>query len=111
MSINIDKSTVLLAKNIVKKFPGVIAVNNVTLEIKKGEIHGLLGQNGAGKSTFLKILYGVHKPDSGEIYLHGKKVSFNGPADARRHGIALVHQEISLIPHLTALEKYSFTWI
>ncbi|RLG85243.1 MAG: D-xylose ABC transporter ATP-binding protein [Thermoprotei archaeon] len=103
----------LLAKDIVKKFPGVVAVNHVTYDLKAGEIHGLLGQNGAGKSTLLKVLYGIHRPDHGELYVYGRKVFFKSPRDAREHGIILVHQEVTLMPHLTALENIAllgFMW-
>jgi len=97
--------TLVLAKNIVKKFPGVIAINNVTFDIKSGEIHGLVGQNGAGKTTLVKIIYGVYRPDYGKLYVNGKEVKFNSPRDARKHGIMLVNQEITTIPHLTVLEN------
>lgn len=103
----------LLAENIIKRFPGVVAVNNVTFELRYGEIHGLLGQNGAGKSTLLRVIYGVYKPDHGNIYIDGKKVFLRNPRDARSHGIALVHQEITVIPSLTVLENIAllgFSW-
>ncbi|RLG85797.1 MAG: sugar ABC transporter ATP-binding protein, partial [Thermoprotei archaeon] len=103
----------LLAKDIVKRFPGVVAVNHVTYDLRAGEVHGLLGQNGAGKSTLLKILYGIHRPDEGELYVYGEKVMFKSPRDARERGIILVHQEVTLMPHLTALENISllgFMW-
>lgn len=88
-------------KNISKTFPGVKALDNVSFGIKKGEIHALLGENGAGKSTLLNILHGVYNSYDGEVYLDGQKVSFKNPHDAISHGIAKVHQEISLIPELT----------
>lgn len=103
----------LLAENIIKRFPGVVAVNNVTFELRYGEIHGLLGQNGAGKSTLLRVIYGVYKPDYGNIYIDGRKVFLRNPRDARSHGIALVHQEITVIPSLTVLENIAllgFSW-
>lgn len=104
---------VLEARNIVKRFPGVIALDNVSYDLRVGEVHGLLGQNGAGKSTLLKILSGIYRPDSGELYIYGRKTVFKKPADAREHGIVLVHQEITLMPHLTVLENISllgFLW-
>ncbi|MEM1525959.1 MAG: sugar ABC transporter ATP-binding protein [Ignisphaera sp.] len=107
------KNLAILAKNIVKKFPGVIALNNVNFDAAYGEIHGLLGQNGAGKSTLLKIIYGIHKPERGELYINNVKTSMKSPRDARKHGIVLVHQEITVIPHLTVLENIAllgFTW-
>lgn len=108
-----SKNLAVLAKNIVKKFPGVVALNNVNFDAAYGEIHGLLGQNGAGKSTLLKIIYGIHKPDRGELYINNVKTSMKSPRDARKHGIVLVHQEITVIPHLTVLENIAllgFTW-
>ncbi|MEM1701481.1 MAG: ATP-binding cassette domain-containing protein, partial [Desulfurococcaceae archaeon] len=108
-----SKNLAILAKNIVKKFPGVIALNNVDFDVAYGEIHGLLGQNGAGKSTLLKIIYGIHKPDRGELYVNNVKTSMKSPRDARKHGIVLVHQEITVIPHLTVLENIvllGFAW-
>ncbi|MEM4627888.1 MAG: ATP-binding cassette domain-containing protein, partial [Ignisphaera sp.] len=103
----------VLAERIVKKFPGVVAVNDVTFELRYGEIHGLLGQNGAGKSTLLRVIYGVYRPDQGSIYINGRKVFLKSPRDARNHGIALVHQEITVIPSLTVLENIAllgFSW-
>jgi ABC-type sugar transport system ATPase subunit len=103
----------VLAENIVKRFPGVVAVNNVTFDLRYGEIHGLLGQNGAGKSTLLKVMYGVHRPDHGNIYVDNRKVFIKSPRDARKLGIALVHQEIAVLPHLTVLENIAllgFSW-
>lgn len=109
----LEKGCALLAKDIVKTFPGVIAVNNVTFDLRYGEIHGLLGQNGAGKSTLLKVIYGIHRPDRGKLYVDGKEVHFKSPREARKHGIVLVHQEITVMPDLTALENIAllgFMW-
>ena len=100
-----SNETLVLAKDIVKKFPGVVALKKVTFDIRRGEIHGLLGQNGAGKSTLVKIIYGVHRSDQGKLYVKGKEVHFKSPRDARAHGIALVNQEITIIPHLTVMEN------
>ncbi|MEM2389886.1 MAG: sugar ABC transporter ATP-binding protein [Ignisphaera sp.] len=103
----------VLAERIVKRFPGVVAVNDVTFELRYGEIHGLLGQNGAGKSTLLRVIYGVYRPEQGSIYINGRKVFLKSPRDARNHGIALVHQEITVIPSLTVLENIAllgFSW-
>lgn len=108
-----QSSLAVLAENIVKRFPGVVAVNNVTFDLRYGEIHGLLGQNGAGKSTLLKVMYGVHRPDHGNIYVDNRKVFIKSPRDARKLGIALVHQEIAVLPHLTVLENIAllgFSW-
>ncbi len=96
---------VLKAENIVKKFPGVVALDHVTFDLKKGEVHGLVGQNGAGKSTFVKILNGIYNPDEGRIILHGKEVVIKNPMEAKKLGITLVHQEVMLVPHLTVAEN------
>ncbi|MEZ0394103.1 MAG: sugar ABC transporter ATP-binding protein [Desulfurococcaceae archaeon] len=98
-------SLVLEAKGIVKRFPGVVALKGVDFDLRAGEVHAIVGQNGAGKSTFVKILNGILQPDAGELRVYGKKVTFRGPLDAKRHGITLVHQEIMLIPHLSVAEN------
>jgi len=108
-----SEKPLLSAVGITKLFPGVVALNNVDFDIHIGEIHGVLGQNGAGKSTLLKILYGIHRPDSGKIFFEGAEVKLNSPRDARRRGIVLVHQEITLMPDLTVLENVAllgFMW-
>lgn len=103
---NHNKAEVLVEmRNITKRFPGVTASDNVNFELRKGEIHTLLGENGAGKSTLMNILYGMYAPDSGEIYLKGKKVSFTSPADAIANRIGMIHQHFMLIPPLTVVEN------
>ena len=74
--------TVLEARGITKRFPGVIANDQIDFEIKAGEIHAILGENGAGKTTLMNVLFGMHQPDEGELYLYGKKVNFKSPLDA-----------------------------
>ncbi len=96
---------VLQAQNIVKSFPGVLAVDHVSLNLEKGEILALLGENGAGKSTFSQILGGAIHPDSGQLILEGKPVSFNSSADAMKAGIAMVFQELSLVGSLSVAEN------
>lgn len=96
---------VLELKGITKIFPGVKALNNVQFQLKKGEIHALMGENGAGKSTFIKVITGVHKAEEGEIFLEGKKVEFKGPKDAQRAGIAAVYQHPTSYPDLTVTEN------
>jgi ABC-type sugar transport system ATPase subunit len=96
-------------RNITKRFPGVVALENVSFDIHKGDIHALLGENGAGKSTLIKILTGVYKPDQGEIHLNGKLVHINGMYDARRLGIGTVFQENSLLPHLSVAANVYLT--
>jgi len=94
-------------QDICKGFPGVQANNHIDIDLPAGEIHGLLGENGCGKSTLIKILSGVQQPDSGRILHNGREVTFDGPGAARREGIATVYQEFSLIPHLTVAENIS----
>ena len=82
-------------KNISKSFPGVMALDNASLELKAGSVHALMGENGAGKSTLMKCLFGVYKPDGGDITLMGRQVSFKSTRDALESGVAMVHQELS----------------
>jgi ABC-type sugar transport system ATPase subunit len=96
---------VLLAQDIVKRFPGVLAVDHVSLNLEKGEILALLGENGAGKSTLSQILGGAIRPDSGQLILEGHPVTFNSPADAMKSGIAMVFQELSLVGGLSVAEN------
>ncbi len=92
-------------KNITKIFPGVKALDNVQFQLKRGEIHALMGENGAGKSTFIKVITGVHSPDGGEMFLDGKKVAFRGPNDARDAGIAAIYQHVTCYPDLSVTEN------
>src|SRR3989449_7358005 len=88
-----------------KQFPGVVALDDVSLRLRAGEIHALLGENGAGKSTLIKILTGVYQPDEGEIRLDGSPVRFASPRSALGAGISVVHQERNLIPQFTVAEN------
>lgn len=91
---------------ICKEYPGgVIANRDVTFELRKGEVHALLGENGAGKTTLMNLLYGLVQPDSGSIFLNGKAVTIHSPRDAIEHGIGMVHQRFMLIPQLTVAEN------
>ena len=92
-------------RDIYKAWPGVVASDHVNLAVRKGEIHALVGENGAGKSTLMNILYGLVHPDSGEILINGKVTQINGPRDAIRLGIGMVHQHFMLIPPLTVAEN------
>lgn len=92
-------------KNITKTFPGVKALDNVDFHLKKGEVHALLGENGAGKSTLMKVLNGIHERDSGKIFLRGQEVRFNNTKEAQNAGLAIIHQELELIPHLNVAEN------
>ncbi len=93
-------------KNIVRRFPGVLANDHINLEIKKGEIHGLLGENGAGKTTLMNVLCGLAKPDEGEILLDGVKVDFSNCLHAIKCGIGMVHQHFMLVPVFTVTENF-----
>lgn len=104
----IDQSrieTVVSMQGIVKAFPGVLANDKVDFNLFKGEIHALLGENGAGKSTLMNILTGLYKPDSGFIFINGKKVSFSSPNQAIAAGIGMVHQHFMLVPTLSVTEN------
>ena len=96
---------VLELKGITKIFPGVKALDRVQFQLKPGEVHALMGENGAGKSTFIKVITGVHKAEEGEMYLYGKKVDFKGPRDAQAAGIAAVYQHATSYPDLTVAEN------
>ena len=95
----------LKAINICKKFPGVVALDNASLEIKSGEVVALLGENGAGKSTISKIISGVYTADSGDIFIDDNKVQISSVADAEKDGISIIHQEIMLIPEMNIFEN------
>ena len=92
-------------RGITKRFPGVVADDNVDFDLQRGEVHALLGENGAGKSTLMNVLYGLYKPDEGEIYAKGKRVSFSSAKDAIDEGIGMVHQHFMLIPVMTVAEN------
>src|SRR5512140_214689 len=84
--------------NVSKSFPGVQALNSVSFDLRKGEVHALVGENGAGKSTLMKILSGVYQADSGTIRFKGKDVTFRDSTQARDAGISIIYQELNLIP-------------
>lgn len=95
----------LCMKNITKLFPGVTALEDVQFSLRSGEIHALVGENGAGKSTFIKVLDGVHQPDRGEIFLNGKKIEMHTPLIAEKNGIATIHQHAASYPDLSVAEN------
>jgi len=99
-----DPSAVLM-KGITKRFSGVVANDGVDFEVKAGEIHALLGENGAGKTTLMNILYGIYRPDAGEIYINGNKVTIHSPRDAISLGIGMVHQQFRLVQTHTVVEN------
>lgn len=91
--------------NITKRFPGIIANDNITIQLKKGEIHTLLGENGAGKSTLMSVLFGLYQPEEGEIRKNGQKVRIDNPNDATALGIGMVHQHFKLVENFTVLDN------
>ena len=103
--VNMQQNPIISLKNVHKSFGGVSVLNGVDFVLQKGSVHALVGQNGAGKSTMMKILTGVYTCDSGDIYIDGSKVKMNSYSDAVSHGISLIFQELSLIPTLTVAEN------
>jgi len=100
-----EKKIVLEAKGITKQFPGVLANDHVDFDLREGEVHALLGENGAGKSTLMNILYGLYKPDEGEIKVHGQPLVMSSPKEAILSGIGMVHQHFMLIPVFSVTEN------
>ena len=96
---------ILTMKGIDKSFPGVHALDHVDLEIRKGEVHALMGENGAGKSTLMKVLTGIYSKDAGTITYEGKEVEFTNPREAQDAGIVIVHQELNMMNHLTVAQN------
>ncbi len=92
-------------RSITKRYPGVVANDAIDLEVRPGEIHALLGENGAGKSTLMNVLYGLAKPDEGQILLDGQVVDIEGPSDAIERGISMVHQHFMLVPVLSVADN------
>ena len=91
--------------DIVKRFPGVLANDRVCFDFVAGEVHALLGENGAGKSTLMRQLYGLYRPDEGQILIDGKPQVFRSPADAIKAGIGMIHQHFMLVPTLTVTQN------
>jgi methyl-galactoside transport system ATP-binding protein len=100
-----DNGFVLEMRNISKEFPGVKALDGVTLKVRPGTVHALMGENGAGKSTLMKCLFGIYKPDAGEILLDGQKKVINHAKDALANGIAMIHQELHPVPFRSVMEN------
>ena len=96
---------ILTMKGIDKSFPGVHALDHVDLEVRRGEVHALMGENGAGKSTLMKVLTGIYSKDEGTITYEGKEVEFNSPREAQEAGIVIVHQELNMMNHLTVAQN------
>ncbi|MDC7233892.1 MAG: sugar ABC transporter ATP-binding protein [Spirochaetales bacterium] len=97
--------TLLEMKNIRKQFPGVLALDDVSLDVKSGEVHALLGENGAGKSTLIKVLGGIYIPEEGEILIQGRKVHITNVHDSQACGVSVIHQELVLVPKMTVAEN------
>ncbi|HNB26591.1 MAG TPA: sugar ABC transporter ATP-binding protein, partial [Alphaproteobacteria bacterium] len=88
-----------------KEFPGVVALDDVSFRLKAGSVHALMGENGAGKSTLMKIIAGIYQPDSGTLRVRGEEVHLHSPLDALESGIAMIHQELNLMPYMTVAEN------
>jgi len=95
----------LQVEGVRKEFPGVVALDDVSFRLKPGSVHALMGENGAGKSTLMKIIAGIYKPDSGSFHLRGKDIQLASPLDALENGIAMIHQELNLMPFMTVAEN------
>ncbi|MGI6168114.1 MAG: sugar ABC transporter ATP-binding protein [Christensenellales bacterium] len=100
-----EQDYILKMEHICKGFPGVVALDDVQLNVKKGTVHAIMGENGAGKSTLMKVLQGIYKKDAGTITFRGEEVNFKGPSDALQKGIAMIHQELSTVQDLTVAEN------
>ena len=100
-----DAEYIVEMRNISKRFPGILANDNVTIQVRRGEIFALLGENGAGKSTLMSMLYGLYEPDHGEIYIRGEKVQFKSPSEAADRNIGMVHQHFKLVENYTVCEN------
>ena len=96
---------VIKMRGITKIFPGTVANDNVDFDLRKGEVHVLLGENGAGKTTLMNILYGLYEPEKGEIYVNGEKVKIKNPSDAIKLGIGMVHQHFMLVNNFTVAQN------
>jgi len=101
----VENNYIIEMRNITKVFPGIIANDDVTLNLKKGEVHALLGENGAGKSTLMSVLFGLYQAEKGEIRKNGQVVKINNPNDANNLGIGMVHQHFKLVEIFTVLEN------
>jgi simple sugar transport system ATP-binding protein len=100
-----DAPAALELKGITKRFPGVLANDRVDFDLRPGEVHALLGENGAGKSTLMNVVYGLYRPDEGEILVDGKPIALDSPREAIEHGIGMVHQHFMLIPVMSVAEN------
>src|SRR5215212_7855142 len=102
---NADPDVLLEARGVCKSFPGVRALNDVQISVRRGRLNALLGENGAGKTTLMNILSGVFPPDAGTIVLNGRPISFSRPHEAQQAGVSTIYQELNLVPDLTVAEN------
>ena len=100
-----EATPMIEVRNINKAFPGVQALENVSVKFMPGEVHAVVGENGAGKSTLMKIMAGAYKPDSGEIFFQGEEVQMNHPVQAQNLGVAIIYQEFNLLPERTVAQN------
>jgi len=105
MSMDVIPDEILRMNGIIKRFPGVLALSDVSFDLKRSEVHVLIGENGAGKSTLMKILAGLYRKDGGTIKLHGKELDCSSPREAIKNGVAMIHQELTPIPDLSVAEN------
>jgi ribose transport system ATP-binding protein len=103
--ISLQNGPVMEVRNISKRFPGVVACNNISLDFLPGEVHAVVGENGAGKSTLMKIMSGAYTPDSGEMFVRGERVSFSHPKEAQLKGVSIIYQEFNLLPERTVAQN------
>ena len=105
-SKRVSESTLAIrVRNVSKSFPGVQALRKVSFVLETGEVHGLVGANGAGKSTFIRMLSGASTPDTGDIEVQGRPISFEDPRAQRNNGIAAIYQELTIIPEMSAVSN------
>src|SRR4029077_21253105 len=95
----------LEVRNVSKAFPGVVALDDVSLRLKRGTVHAVIGENGAGESTLMKIIAGIYTPDAGELCLLGRTVHLSSPREALQHGLAMIHKDLTLMPFKSEAES------
>jgi len=103
-----EEQSILEVRHITKRFPAVVALDDVSVEFYPGEVHAIVGENGAGKSTLMKVLVGAYIPDEGEIIFQGEEVSFSHPKEAQEDGISIIYQEFNLLPDRTVAQNIFF---